>query len=141
MHRVFVYGTIKRGFPNDITGKIDFRFLGNFRTVEAFPLVVGGKWFSPYLIDEPGIGRRVSGEVLEVDDEGLRQLDRMEGTHVANGYRRISAKIENNDGKPPFDAWTYVKGRDAIEGIHSEPMAEYELDPRYVIPSERTSDF
>ncbi len=141
MHKVFVYGTIKRGFPNDITGVIDFRFIGRCWTLNAFPLVVGGKWFSPYLIAEPGVGHRVFGEVLEVDDLALEKLDRMEGTHVPNGYRRINTTIESEDGKTTFDAWAYVKDRDDIEGIHSEPMKEYTLDPRYVIPAKRTSDF
>ena len=33
------------------------------------------------------------------------------------------------------------KDRAAIEGIHSGPMAEYTLDPRYVIPSKRRTRF
>lgn len=141
MHRVFVYGTLKRGFPNDITGMNDFPCIGRFRTVDAFPLVVGGKWFSPYLIAEPGEGHRVFGEVFEVDDHGLEKLDRMEGTQVPNGYRRIRVAIEGEDGNAPFDAWTYVKDRASIEGVHSGPLVEYALDARYVIPSKRTSKF
>ena len=141
MHLVCVVCTLKRGFHNDITGMKDFCCIGRFRTVDAFPLVVGGKWFSPYLIAEPGEGHRVFGEVFEVDDQGLEKLDRMEGTHVPNGYRRIRVAIESEDGSAPFDTWTYVKDRDTIESIHSEPMVEYALDPRYVIPSKRTSNF
>ncbi len=141
MHKVFVYGTVKRGFPNDVTGSLGFNWIGRFRTVDAFPLVVGGKWYSPYLIAEPGAGHRVFGEILEIDDQGLAKLDLMEGTHVPEGYRRMAIAIENNDDGAPFDAWTYVKDRDAIEDIHSEPMAEYALDSRYVIPSKRSSNF
>ncbi len=141
MHRVFVYGALKRGFPNDISEANGFHWVGLCRTIEAFPLVVGGKWFSPYLIAEPGEGHRVLGEAFEVDDQGLMDLDRMEGTQVANGYRRICIAIESEDKNTAFDAWTYVKHRQAIEGICSEPMIEYELDPRYVPPCKRTSDF
>jgi len=141
MHRVFIYGTLKRGFPNDITHMNDVRLVGRFRSVVAYTLVIGGKWFSPYLIAEPGEGYKVFGEVIEVDDRGLEKLDRMEGTHVANGYRRIRIAIEHGDDHAFFEAWTYVKARNAIEGIHSEPMEEYMLDPRYVIPANRTSDF
>ncbi len=141
MHRVFVYGTLKRGFPNDISEANGFHWLGPFRTIEAFPLVVGGRWFSPYLIAEPDEGHRVLGEVFEVDDQGLRELDRMEGTEVANGYRRIRLAIESEDKSTAFDAWTYVKDREMIEGVYSEPMIEYELDPKYVHPAKRTSDF
>jgi len=141
MHRVFVYGTLKRGFPNHDGAIADLPCLGRFRTAQAFPLVVGGDWFSPYLIDEPGEGHRVFGEVFEVDDEGLEALDRMEGTHLPVGYRRISIAIEDKHGAATFDAWTYVKDRETIRGIHSDPMEEYAQDPRYVSPSKRTTGF
>jgi hypothetical protein len=36
---------------------------------------------------------------------------------------------------------TYAKRRDEIVGIHSEPLDEYPLDPRYVVPADRTSPF
>ncbi len=119
----------------------DHPCIGRFRTCVAFPLVVGGEWFSPYLIAEPGVGVPVFGEVFELDDRGLEVLDAIEGTDVPNGYRRISVAVEDAAGGAPFDAWTYVKDRAAIEGIHSDPMAEYTLDPRYVIPSKRRTRF
>ena len=141
MHRVFVYGTLKRGFPNHHAGLKDVRCRGRFRTVERLPLVVGGTWFSPYLIDEPGKGKRVFGEIFVLDDDRLAKLDRLEGTHLSDGYSRISVGIEGANQGSPFDAWTYVKRRDAIEGIHCEPLDEYLPDPRYVVPANRTSEF
>ena len=146
MHRVFVYGTLKRDFPNHDAWMKDHPCLGRFSTCVAFPLVVGGTWFSPYLIAEPGVGVPVFGEVFELDDRGLDVLDAIEGTDVPNGYRRIGIAVEDagsggGGGGAPFDAWTYVKDRAAIEGIHSGPMAEYTLDPRYVIPSKRRTRF
>ncbi len=145
MHRVFVYGTLKRDFPNHDAWMKDYPCIGRFRTCDAFPLVVGGKWFSPYLIAEPGVGVPVFGEVFELDDRGLGVLDAIEGTDVPNGYRRIGIAVEDagggGGGGAPFDAWTYVKDRAAIEGIHSGPMAEYTLDPRYVIPAKRRTRF
>ncbi len=141
MNRVFVYGTLKRDFPNHDAWMKDYPCIGRFRTCDAFPLVVGGKWFSPYLIAEPGVGVPVFGEVFELNDRGLEDLDRIEGTHVPNGYRRIGIAVDDADGGAPFDAWTYVKERAAIEGIHSDPMAEYARDPRYVIPAKRRTKF
>ncbi len=141
MHRVFVYDTLKRGFPNHDAAMTAFRCLGRFRTVEAYPLVVGGKWFSVYLIDELGKGKPVFGEIFEVDDEGLGTLDRVEGTHLPNGYHRITIALASNDGGSTFEAYTYAKRRDNIEGIHSEPLDEYTLDRRHVVPADRTSAF
>lgn len=141
MHRVFVYGTLKRGFPNYDAAITAFRCLGRFRTVEAYPLVVGGKWFSVYLIDEPGEGKPVFGEIFEVDDDGLGTLGRMEGTHLSNGYHRLTLAVESSDGGSAFEAYSYAKRRDDIDGIHSEPLDEYALDPRYVGPADRTLVF
>ncbi len=146
MHRVFVYGTLKRDFPNHDTWMKDFHCIGRFRTCVAFPLVIGGTWFSPSLIAEPGVGVPVFGEVFELDDRGLEVLDAIEGTDVPNGYRRIGIAVEDagggsGGGGAPVDAWTYVKDRAAIEGIHSGPMAEYTLDPRYVTRAQRSTKF
>ncbi len=141
MHRVFVYGTLKRDFPNHGAWMKDYPCIGRFRTCVAFPLVVGGTWFSPSLIAEPGVGVPVFGEVFELDDRGLEVLDAIEGTDVPNGYRRIGIAVEDAGGGAPVDAWTYVKDRAAIEGIHSGPMEEYARDPRYVPPAKRSTGF
>ena len=140
-HHVFVYGTLKRGFPNHDAGMAMADYVGRFRTFFAFPLVVGGPWFSPYLIDEPGTGLCVTGELFCVDDEGLAALDGLEGAQVADGYRRIEISVHEVDDAKTREAWTYVKTREDIDGIHGEPMEEYELDPRYVAASKRTSEF
>ena len=141
MEPVFVYGTLKQGFPNhDRAGMGRFRCLGRFRTREAYPLVIGGRWFSPVLIDEPGQGHRIVGEVYEVDEAGMAILDTLESTHLANGYRRVHRTVEAVDGGAAIEAWIYVKDRAAIEGIHTGLLAEYTLGggyPRYVPHAER----
>jgi gamma-glutamylaminecyclotransferase len=141
MHNVFVYGTLKKGFPNHQTGMAGAVYVGRVRTIVAFPLVVGGRWFSPSLIDELGVGHRVFGELYEVGDQKLELLDSMEGTQHPHGYRRITVKLVNLRRGDECDAWTYVKDRKVIDGIHSDPLGEYILDSRYVGSSERTSAF
>jgi len=71
MHNVFVYGTLKRGFPNHVPELANADYIGRARTLTAYPLIIGGKWFSPNLIDEPGMGQRVTGELFRVGDEVL----------------------------------------------------------------------
>ena len=77
MMHVFVYGTLKRGYPNHHAIAEHVLFVGRFRTAKAFPLVVGGRWFSRYLINEPGLGHEVVGEVFEVDALGLALIDQL----------------------------------------------------------------
>ena len=81
------------------------------------------------------------GQVVMENEFLNEKIDRMEGTHVPNGYRRVGIAIEGPDGGGPLDAWTYVKDRDAITGVHSDPMEEYALDPRYVRPGKRSTAF
>ena len=137
MHNVFVYGTLKRGFPNHATGMKSTAFVGRFRTCGRFALVLTGPWYSPVMIDEPGVGHRVAGEVFAVGDAELGTLDRLEGTDLPSGYHRTQIEVENIETGAVMKAWTYVKRRAQIEVVLSAPMDEYSIDPRYVPPSRR----
>ena len=138
MSLIFVYGTLKRGFPNFAPAMDRAVYVGGSKTVERLPLVIGGRWRSPYLIDEPGTGLQVLGELFEVDDALLLVLDRFENTHLPNGYRRVLLAVETADGET-LEAWTYVRDRRHIEGIHTEALAEYPPDACYVVPADRPS--
>lgn len=132
-HSVFVYGTLKQGFPNHhLMPEAEFR--GTAQTTNRLPLVLAGQWYTPVLIAESG-GHRVTGELYGVDDDGLRYLDDLEGIGREFGFDRIEIEVDLPD------AWTvafaYAKPRDRIDTIVSEPMAEYLPDPRYVPGDER----
>ncbi|RCN23708.1 AIG2-like family protein [Ancylostoma caninum] len=79
--RVFVYGTLKRGEPNasvmtETEGQ--HRFVGTGRTKTPFPLIVGSKYNIPFVLNEPGKGYQIEGEVYEIDDVKLKVLDDLE---------------------------------------------------------------
>ena len=65
MHRVFVFGTLKEGFPNFATNR-GRRVAGDFVTKERYPFYLVGERHSPWLIDQPGEGERIVGQVFEV---------------------------------------------------------------------------
>ena len=141
MHQVFVYGTLKRGYPNAHIGMPRATFLGTYRTVERYPLIIGGRWFSPNLLNEPGDGFQVTGEAYKVDDAVLAELDDLESVHLPTGYRRVQVTIEPlDDASPPLgDVWTYLRERHHVEGIHDGPMETYPLDTRYVPSANRST--
>ncbi|XP_012578669.1 PREDICTED: gamma-glutamylaminecyclotransferase [Condylura cristata] len=95
MARVFVYGTLKRGQPNHgvlLDGAHgSAAFQGRARTLEPYPLVIAGEHNTPYLLQLPGRGRRVAGEVYAVDEQMLRFLDGFED--CPDRYQRTPATV------------------------------------------------
>ncbi|CAL7950664.1 unnamed protein product [Xylocopa violacea] len=82
LHRVFVYGTLKRGEPNhsliqDAANGYS-KFLGIGRTVTPYPLVIATRYNIPFLLKKPGFGHCVFGEVYDVDTKMLNKLDELE---------------------------------------------------------------
>ncbi|XP_073698491.1 gamma-glutamylaminecyclotransferase B-like [Garra rufa] len=99
MALVFMYGTLKKDQPNYIrmqdpaNGQAEF--LARARTVEKYPLVIGTEWNIPFLLNKPGMGQRVHGEIYRVDQKMLEFLDKFEG--CPEWYKRIKVKLEVQD--------------------------------------------
>lgn len=96
MTHVFVYGTLKKGQPNyyrmfdSANGKAEF--LASACTTQKYPLVIANKYNIPFLLNIPGQGRRVQGEIYKVDDQMLKFLDAFEG--VPTMYQRTLVELE-----------------------------------------------
>lgn len=128
--KVFVYGTLKRGEPNHHWfGKSPeghHQFLYNGRTREKFPLIIATDYNVPFLLYAPGTqpqsnslcqrpsfvfpgkGHQVQGEVYEVDDTVLKNLDILEDH--PNFYRREEFEVARDDGPEGANdrVWIYT---------------------------------
>lgn len=98
--KVFVYGTLKSGEPNhfwitDVSNG-SARLLSAGETVEKYPLVTATRFNIPFLLNLPGDGFRISGEIYEVDDEKLKQLDILED--YPRFYDRITIEVATSNG-------------------------------------------
>ncbi|XP_010935020.2 putative gamma-glutamylcyclotransferase At3g02910 [Elaeis guineensis] len=98
---VFVYGTLKRDFPNyglieDLIRSGDASFVAAARTAARLPLVVG-PWGVPFLLPIPGSGQRVSGEIFAVSARGLTRIDDLEGTRRGH-YERLPVAVIPSSG-------------------------------------------
>jgi gamma-glutamylcyclotransferase (GGCT)/AIG2-like uncharacterized protein YtfP len=101
---VFVYGTLRKGFGNHrLLENPGVRYLGKdyltgFRMVSCggFPAIFP---VGPVQSDSDDI---IMGELYEVDDDTMYNLDRLEG--VPFHYQRVKATTVNGT-----DAWVYVQ--------------------------------
>ena len=106
MHRIFVYGTLKRGHGNNALMRIS-EYHGPAMTVPRYRMLEPS---FPVVLDDPN-GLQVAGEVYHVNDWTLAELDRLEG--VASGmYTRNVIEIVQLGGRRRLllSAYIYVGG-------------------------------
>ncbi|HEY9094496.1 MAG TPA: gamma-glutamylcyclotransferase family protein [Hydrogenophaga sp.] len=93
---VFVYGTLKEGFPNFHLNP-GRRVPGTFRTRQPFPFYVVQLPIedrAPWLVNTPGEGVPVIGQVFEVDAPTLRSMDVFEEVGLPTGYVRVELELD-----------------------------------------------
>ncbi|CAN7547977.1 gamma-glutamylcyclotransferase family protein [Neorhizobium tomejilense] len=128
--KVFVFGTLKRGFPLHEQGLSGATFLGRYRTRKRYPLLIAGPWFAPMMLNEPGTGCQIVGELYEVDDKTIGDLDRLESVGELGNFR-LSIEVEPAEGGFPRLALAYMKARELAHPIHSDHLQVYE-DRRFI---------
>lgn len=130
-HLVFVFGTLKEGYPNFRINK-GTRVPGGFATAERLPFYLVGERFSPWMINDPGHGEQVIGQVFQVDDAVLEQMDALERTTIPDGYKRrwIAVTPISRPGASPLDVYAYLKEPHQLAHaqIRAGPIAEYTLE-------------
>ncbi|MDN3722690.1 gamma-glutamylcyclotransferase family protein [Roseibium salinum] len=89
VRKVFVFGTLKRGFPLHERGLSEAKLLGQYRTRERYPLLVAGPWFAPMMLNEPGIGYQVVGELYETNDITIENLERIESVGEPGNFSPV----------------------------------------------------
>jgi gamma-glutamylaminecyclotransferase len=127
--RVFVFGTLKEGFPNFHVNR-GRRVPGDFVTVQAYPLYLIGERRSPWMLDQPGVGLHVHGQVFEVDDAALAQMDVLERVGEPDGYRRVHVEVAvaGEPGAAVLDVFAYLKNPAEFPPVAADalgPLAEY----------------
>jgi len=117
MHKIFVYGTLKRKLPNynrylslsESRGGAEF--LGEAVTKEKFNLVVRPAGTHPPVMmrgltpTQKEQAKQITGEVFKVDDYTLHALDLLEG--IQSGYYyRDEFQVELLESKAETEVWT-----------------------------------
>lgn len=82
LKKLFLYGTLKRGEPNYhwLTNPNHgvAKFICEAQSTVKMPLIIATKFNIPFLLNFPGIGHFIKGEIYEVDDQMLSKLDILE---------------------------------------------------------------
>ena len=128
---IFVFGTLKEGFPN-FGANAGTRVPGMFITQERYPLYLVGQRCSPWLIDTPGQGEHVRGQVFEVQPKALKQMDLLERVSEPDGYKRVQIQVtpQSPDVGHSISVFAYLKPPGSLEAaaIAAGPLAEYTFE-------------
>lgn len=128
-HLIFVFGTLKEGFRNFHVNRAR-RVGGDVVTAQPYPLYIIGPMCLPWLLDRPGEGVPVVGQLFEVDDETLAAMDRLERIDDPQWYLRGRIQVQPHlGGGAPLQAWVYFGGEPGFAGAvqHAGPIPEYTL--------------
>lgn len=105
--KVFVYGTLKKGFNNHEYHLGKAKFKGAATTVSKWAMI-GENLPFPYLLKRNDVdGLNIVGEVYEVTAAEMVGLNRLEG--VPHHYKPTYVYVSYNDGKPSENVMVYVK--------------------------------
>lgn len=100
LNNVFVYGTLKRNEPNHnwLTESSNgfAKHICNGSTRDLFPLIIATKFNIPFLLNLPGTGHKINGEIYTVDEKMLKNLDELED--YPKLYDRILLNMDGCDG-------------------------------------------
>ncbi|TVU10243.1 hypothetical protein EJB05_43758 [Eragrostis curvula] len=153
---VFVYGTLKRGFPNHpLIAASACPFAGAASTAAPASLVIG-PYVVPFLLPAPSSssGRLVSGELYAASRAALAQLDALEsqliairpqGTHIGLYERRRITVVVDGSGEA-VEAEAYFANPSYAEALwrrcggEAAEIGEYTIEhaAKYVPPGERS---
>lgn len=130
MPLLFVYGSLKEGFPNFHVNK-GRRKAGDYCTASPHPLYLFNGQL-PGLLPATGGGHAVRGQVFDVTPDELALMDRLERVGEPGGYRRDEIDVLVLDGSgaavpPAFRAFVYLQDPALLAqaGPHVGPIAEY----------------
>ena len=128
MYPVFLFGTLKQGFPNSSRNR-GSRVPGEFLTKNRYPLYLVGERHSPWLVLSKGEGFQIRGQVFMVDEAALSDMDRLERISEADGYRRVQIAVNSESSNEEMQVFAYVKPPQQLQDmlVRLGPIAEYEL--------------
>ena len=135
MAHVFVYGTLKRGFPLWEKGLLGATFIGLCQTARPYPLMIAQDFYGPIMLDRPGEGLVVRGELFDVPEGDLPRLDELESVG-SKGSFRSSLEVEPVGGGVRQQVIGFMKDESWLHPVQSDHLSDYQ-DRRFIPPWNR----
>lgn len=125
---LFVYGTLKEGFRNFHINRGQ-RIEGVFLTAAPHPLYLVGDFGLPWLLHRPGQGLQVEGQVFEVDETVLRDMDALERVDEPGYYERLPLQVLRIGDHQSMVVACYFGSDATFERgpVIAGPLARYDL--------------
>lgn len=119
---VFVYGTLKEGFSNNLYYMYNADFIDAGTSVEKYAMI-GKDMAFPYLLGLHKDGHNIKGELYEVSPTTLKRLDQLEGYPVH--YDKTTIDIVDSKGQV-HKATTYIKAKLYQSDLDKEFIDEFQ---------------
>ncbi|XP_067634126.1 troponin C-akin-1 protein [Eurosta solidaginis] len=128
LQKLFVCGTLKYGQPGHSIltnpGNGYAKYWCRATTVEKLPLVIATRYNIPFLLNKPGFGNYVLGEIYEVDYKMLSSLDNLEDCQDV--FKREVQDMNIGVGEGTVPCWVYLL-QEYPENLLTRPFyASYE---------------
>mmetsp|Transcript_43205 Transcript_43205/g.50051 ORF Transcript_43205/g.50051 Transcript_43205/m.50051 type:complete len:159 (+) Transcript_43205:46-522(+) len=123
VNKIFVYGTLRKGFYNHHFLEEDTEFIGKAKSVNEYKMTAreyiirgGRKRAVPFVSKTPECS--ITGEIYEVSNNTLKLLDRLENHPFWYVREEVEFVLteDNTDGEPKVvKAWIYFNELDKGE--------------------------
>ncbi|MGK0186479.1 MAG: gamma-glutamylaminecyclotransferase [Verrucomicrobiales bacterium] len=115
--KIFVYGTLKRGHALHDALQAQ-QFVGETRTAPQFRLFCLGSYPGMVMATSGAAGQAIEGEVWEVDDACLAQLDEIEAVDEGE-YERVLIPLQQPFSGQHVQGYLYLGETDGLEEVGS----------------------
>ena len=118
---IFVYGTLKEGYSNNMYYMYNADYIDEAKSVEKYAMIGKNMGF-PYLLGKHKDGYNIKGELYEAPPSTMRLLDQLEGypTH----YDKTIIEVADSKGQV-HQAVTYIKAKLYQRDLDSEFIEEF----------------
>ncbi|XP_055838201.1 troponin C-akin-1 protein [Episyrphus balteatus] len=142
LQKLFVCSSLKYGQPNHsiLANPANgyAKFWCRATTTEKLPLVIATRYSIPFLLNKPGVGYYVSGEIYEVDNKMLEVLDNLEDCQEIYSREMHNMNIGVGEGDVP--CWVYLLQKYPEKLLSLNHLSSYENSAAhpYVTRNKRT---